>query len=166
MGPHISRGVLRELGRSGACPSISAVRPGLVREANRAKAKRLLNVLLFPEDDAFVELVSCPTCPLGHFWSLVSTTGASVGRMNPGLSWPRGSREQLAAHTNPAVAGGCGLLRGPALGKDERLCAVCPNQGLWVLLWALLVPLHVWPLPLLNLFQSSFQPQLSLLSLQ
>lgn len=89
------------------------------------------------------------------------------GLMNPRADLPpRQQGASLAAHTNPAVAGGHSLLHGPALGKDERLCAVCPNQGHWVLLWALLDPLHVWPLPLLNLFQGSFQPQLSLPSLQ
>lgn len=51
---------------------------------------------------------------------LVSTTGAAGGWMTPRADPdPRQQGTGMAAHANPAVAGGHGLLRGPALEEDE-----------------------------------------------
>lgn len=90
---------------------------------------------------------------------LVSTTGAAGGQMNPRADL---GPEAAGAHTNPVVAGSHSLLHGPALEEDKRLCTGCHNQGHWIPLWALPVPLHVWPLSFLNLFCSSLQPWLPL----
>lgn len=69
--PPISGGIFGELGRSGACPSGSAVCRGSVREANPAKTKQLLDVLLFPRGQCLCRAHVASHMPrdLGHFWS-------------------------------------------------------------------------------------------------